>query len=175
MSVVKRMKNVFMACFLLFGICFPQMEQRAFAAAEPEDFGFIATIDKISGRIHLLGLRPGLITDTQVSFTSARIYGLTLSKFVRTERGLMALTMKTNSPDSRVDAHWLQVKVNALNIGGLCLPERLLDVCLTDLTIDGKGLESSGIEIPNLVVETSFESSEIASIQKLQTLLDEQG
>lgn len=171
---MKKVNVVSLIFILVVGVCFPQVEQRAEAATTPEDFGFIATIDKISGRINLLGLRPGLIVDTQVSFTSARIYGLTLSKLVRTDHGMMALTMKSSTPESRIDVSWLDVQVNSLNIGGLCWPERLLDVCLSDITIAGKGLDSNGIAIPNLVVETSFKPNEVANIQQMQMLLDEQ-
>lgn len=174
MTILKKIHMYLLSFVLILGICFPPTDQRVHAATTPDDFGFIATIDKITGRINLLGLRPGIIVDTQVAFTSARIYGLTLSKLVRTEHGTMAITMKSSTPSSRIDVRWLEVKVNSMNIGGLCWPERLLDVCLSDITIDSSGIESSGIEIPNLVVETTYEPNEVAAIQAQQTLLDEQ-
>lgn len=179
MAVWKKGKTVFLPVSLVFVLvftfCFPSLEvERAAAETNDEDYGFMIHLDKISGRINLIGLRPGIILDTQVAFTSARIYGLTLTKSIRTPEGDMVLTIESGKPDKYTYTSWLKVRLNSLNIGGLCWPERFLDVCLSDVTIDAKGLQSHDLDIPNLDVQTSFDPSEVSEVESLKKKLAEQ-
>ncbi|PWA13033.1 hypothetical protein DCC39_02570 [Pueribacillus theae] len=172
MAIWRKTKIYGLAFILIIGFCFPPGGMNKVEAAK--DKGFIVKVDKISGRINLLGLRPGIIFDTQVAFTSARGYGFSLSKLIETKQGTLAMTIKSSSPSKRVDVSWLTVTAHSLNIGGLCWPERLLDVCLTNVIIDGKKLESSGTSFPDMVLETSYNPIEVSKVQALYNKLENQ-
>lgn len=181
MTILKKLQTIVLVNALILTICFPPMTKQAEAAVTNEDFGFVVWVDEIRGEtglLDLIGAGVGVIVgDVDITFRNTRVTGLELSKTVNTEHGEMVVTIKSSIPDLTLNLGTLRLKASALSFGRITkIPIPLIspEAGLGDVLATGEIVESSSIQIPDLVVETTFDKNEIARIQSLQAQLDEE-
>jgi chromosome segregation ATPase len=177
LSVWNKVKAVTIVFVLVIGFCIPPAgTDQAAARTTPDDYGFTIHADKVVGTLDLGGIiigAPGVIIgELPIAFLQAKIYGLTLTKLVRTDHGKMVLTIKSNE---MVRVNFMNVRVTGLDVGGICLDGiPLIEQCLRDVTLTAKNLTTNNLEIPNMSVETSFDPKDVSQVQSLANSLSKQ-
>ncbi|UOE75819.1 hypothetical protein [Parageobacillus thermoglucosidasius] len=174
MIVRKKMKIVSLVFLLVMVFCFPLGGTDQAEATAPD--GFVIHADKVVGTLDLggiiIGVPGGLIGELPIAFLQAKIYGLTLTKLVRTGHGTMVLTIKSNDI---VHVNFMNARVTGLDIGGLCFDGiPIIEQCLKDVTLSAVNLTTNNIQIPNMSVETSFDPEEVSQVQSLAESLSQQ-
>ncbi|EZP76473.1 hypothetical protein H839_14389 [Parageobacillus genomosp. 1] len=175
MIVWKKAKIISLLFVLIISFCFPLGgTSRAAATTADEDSGFIIHADKVVGTLDLGGIiigAPGVIIgELPIAFLQAKIYGLTLTKLVRTDYGTMVLSIQSNDI---ANAKLMNMTVTKLHIGGLCFDGvPVVEQCLRDVTLVATKLTTDHVQIPNMSVETSFDPKEVSEAQSIaQSLL----
>lgn len=181
MTILKKLQTIVLVNALILTICFPPMTKQAEAATLHNSVYYV-TVDELKGRSSVLELLGnvflGLITDSEFNFFDTKLKGMVLQRLVETEHGQMVITIKPSDENELVDAGTLYINTRKLNfnvwrtIGDL--PSLIRAGTVFEVTANIIELESSSMQIDDLIVETTFDQNEIARIQSLQNELDEE-
>lgn len=179
MTFLKKSQTFALISALVLTLCFPPVTKKA-GAVTLENSIYYVKVEELKGKSSLgqliIGVIGGLLTDTKFNFSETKIKGLELSKLVNTEQGPMVVTITSDKEDELIDAGELYINTRKMNfnfwrtLGDL--PSLIRAGTVYDITANIIELESTNIQIEDLVVEVSFDPNEIARIQNTQRALE---
>ncbi|ASK62678.1 hypothetical protein CFK37_11250 [Virgibacillus phasianinus] len=117
--------------------------------------GFIIETEKVEGTINLLQALEG-----KVEIGEGKIYGLMITKVLNREKGQEPLVIKIKSPGP-IPVKNLKAKTvggTLPNIGGLCVPNKVGWLCLSNVSMTVTEQTVDEISLPNATVETCLMS-----------------
>lgn len=180
MALLKKVQILVVILSLVLTICFPPKTKVAKAAVSDNDIGFVVWVDEIrgtTGLLDLIGAGVGAIVgNVDITFKNTRVTGLVMSKTVNTEHGELLVTIKSRIPNHTLNLGTLRLKAKQLSFGRITklpIPVISPEAGLGDIHAIGEIVESSSIQIPELIVETTFNKNEINRIKSLQAQLKE--
>lgn len=181
MARLKKAQILVVSFTLILTICFPPKTKIAKAAVSDNDIGFVVWVDEIrgtTGLLDLIGAGVGAIVgNVDITFKNTRVTGLVMSKTVNTEHGELLVTIKSRIPNHTLNLGTLRLKAKQLSFGRITklpIPVISPEAGLGDIHAIGEIVESSSIQIPELIVETTFDKKEINRIKSLQANIKEE-
>lgn len=132
----------------------PKMEAAGFDAG-----GFIIEADRVVGENMKATIVSGETSETKampllrITYDSAKIYGMRLTKQFRTKGGMVSITMKANGP---VQINGMQVDTSAVSFKGACVhaEKALPSVALEGVTMVAHSMNAADSTLDQLQMQT---------------------
>lgn len=176
MALLKKVQILVVSFSLILTICFPPKTKVAKAAVSDSDIGVYIWVDEMRGTAGILDLIGALIGDEiDITFRNTRITGLQMTKIVNTEHGEMAVTIKSRRPNYTLNISTLRLKGQLLDFRITKIPIPIIspEAGIGDVSVLGEIIEVNSLQVPELIVETTFNKNEINRIKSLQAQLKE--
>lgn len=181
MAMIKKI-NIFLLSFsLMLTVSFPSVIKTVEAAPTPENSIYYVEVEELRGRSSigqlLAGVILGLITDVKFTFFNTKLKNMTLKKLVHTDNGPMVVTMRSERPNELIEAGTLNIESRELSFNFLRtllrLPNLLIPGTVYDVKANIVELDSSRIQINDLVVDVSFDPIEVKRLEEMQRAVTE--
>lgn len=181
MALFKKI-NIFLLSFsLILTVSFPPVIKTVKAAPTPENSIYYVEVEELKGRSSigqlLIGVIAGLITDVRFTFFNTKLKNMTLKKLVYTDNGPMVVTMRSERPNELIEAGTLNIDTRELSFNFLKtllhLPNLLIPGTVYDVKANIVELDSSRIQINDLVVDVSYDPVEVKRLEEMQRAVSE--
>jgi len=181
MARLKKAQILVVSFTLILTICFPPVIKTVEAAPTLENSVYYVEVDELKGRSSvgqlLIGVIGGLITDVWFTFFDTQLKNMTLKKLVHTDNGPMVVTMRSERLNELIEAGTLNIYARELSFDFwrtiADLPNLITPGTVYDVKANIIELESSRIQINDLVVDISFDPNEIQQLQQMQRSLQQ--
>lgn len=176
MTFFKKLQTFLLVFTLILTISFPPVTKQA--KADDAEIAFVADVEYIVGVFNIANLITG-----KFDFRNGWLENMSLRRVIRTDHGLMTMTIKSSQQWARVDFDKIAVRGYNLQpptwshlellAPWKCPGYQIGRICAYDLWIKGESLETANMEIPDLVVETSFDPEEAERVLAMQRQIEE--
>ncbi|TCP20299.1 hypothetical protein EV207_15317 [Scopulibacillus darangshiensis] len=148
----KRFLFLGLILLVITGLCLPLPAQKA-ASASGNSGGFMIEADKVEGAINIPAILVG-----KIAVKEGKIYGLTLTKELKTAHGTIVIKIKSPGP---IDVKDMKADLMGLpTFTGLYLPDHFGWIGMKNVKMKVSKQTASLLTLPGAQVETSYGRSE---------------